>query len=333
MKENKRELIGNVLHKEAVDRVPIGFWWHYIFGKDLIFGYQNPETPKKVAEGHKRVFHELEPDIMKIMGDGFFAHPSLVEAGFRKIEDVANVKPLTKDHPWISRQVEMVKEISEYVHNDVMTFYNLFSPLQALRLNMKYLGVPAAEFQEMTMEYPDEIVKLCRLMKNDYILLVEELKKNTVIDGIYYSVQNIQDPRADEAFHRTYVFPTELELLDEINSRWDYTMLHMCGYDHFRNNLNYYKDYRVSVYNWAVNTDKVTLKEGKEIFHAPVLGGFDNNKGTLLDSGSYDDIEKFVRELIAETGSEGMMIGADCTIPSDIDLNRLKFVRECAKLK
>ena len=41
---------------------------------------------------------------------------------------------------------------------------------------------------------------------------------------------------------------------------------------------------------------------------------------------------KKVKEIIADTGTHGLIIGADCTIPSDINHERIEWVREAAIL-
>lgn len=331
MKDNRRELVATVLNGEVADRTPVAFWWHFIGGSDLIHGYQNYEIVKKVINDHKIMFDRWSPDLMKIMTDGFFAHPSLVESGVRTVEQLSKVRPITKEHPWITRQVELAKAVSDHVGDKILTFFNVFSPLQALRLNMKYLDVPQDKFSELMLEFPEKIAYITDIIASDYKLLFEALKEQTKIDGIYYSVQNIQDERATEDFHKQYVFPSELEALDEIHERWDNVILHICGYDHFKNQLSFYTGHKASAYNWAVHTDGISLAEGKKIFKAPVIGGFDNNRGTLIDTGTEKDLISFTQELIQETGRDGFIIGADCTIPSDMDFSRINVIKDAAK--
>lgn len=329
--ENKRELLRKVLDKGKAERVPLGFWWHFLSGEDLVSAYQQDEIVERVIKGHKKMYDDFRPDFMKIMSDGFFAHPSLVKKRDFSIEELGKIRSIDKRHPWITKQVEMVREISAYAQADIMTFYNIFSPLQAIRLSMKYAGAEPEAFQELMMDHPQEMVKISKVIAEDYKSLAEELKKNTSIDGIYYSVQNIQHPRANRRHHENYVMPVELDLLNYINSLWEYNILHICGYDHFHNEISYYGDYRAKAYNWAIHTDKVSLKEGKDFFKACVIGGFDNNKGSLLDSGSKEEIRIFVEQLVEETGREGLILGADCTIPADIEIERLRYLRKIAR--
>lgn len=44
--------------------------------------------------------------------------------------------------------------------------------------------------------------------------------------------------------------------------------------------------------------------------------------------GSKEEIQAETKRLIEETGKEGLILGADCTIPSDIAEERIQWVRE-----
>jgi uroporphyrinogen decarboxylase len=106
-------------------------------------------------------------------------------------------------------------------------------------------------------------------------------------------------------------------------------ILHICGYAGVRNNVRFFKDYGAQAFNWAVTVEGLSLKEGREIFPSKVLiGGFPNTQGSLIHKGSKDDIVKFTKSVIKDAGSKSLMIGADCTVPGDIDLTRLEWVRE-----
>ncbi|MDO4787992.1 MAG: uroporphyrinogen decarboxylase family protein [Johnsonella sp.] len=331
MKENKRELVRKVMNNEEGDRIPVGFWWHFTGRDEQFDAYKDPGIIRRAVDGHKKMYDEFQPDFVKIMSDGFFAHPEILENDVRTVEDLKKIKPITKDHPWITEQVRMVNEINEYFKGEVMSFYNIFAPVQNLRIYVEYLKHDVPAFQKMMMEYPEEVFKAAKIIADDTILLLEELKNKTKIDGIYYSVQSIQHKDADAAYHDRYIVPMDLYVLDKINALWEYNILHICGYEHYENDVKFYQKYKTKVYNWAVHTDKISLKEGKEIFNAAVIGGFDNNKGTLLDSGSEEEIREFVQKLIAETGRKGLIFGADCTVPADIDIKRLNFVRELGR--
>ena len=62
-----------------------------------------------------------------------------------------------------------------------------------------------------------------------------------------------------------------------------------------------------------------------------MCGGFDNNKGSLIDTGTIEELTQYTKELIADTGREGLIIGADCTLHSDIDYARLCAIRDAGR--
>ncbi len=77
----------------------------------------------------------------------------------------------------------------------------------------------------------------------------------------------------------------------------------------------------------------MSLAEGKRLFGGKaVIGGFANGPGSLLHSGSEADIRAYTKDLLAHSGRKGVIVGADCTVPPDISLERFQWVREAAGL-
>ena len=77
----------------------------------------------------------------------------------------------------------------------------------------------------------------------------------------------------------------------------------------------------------------LSLAAGRKLFgDRAVLGGFVNGKKGLLYQGEREAIEQETRRLVAEAGSRGLILGADCTVPDDFQLERLDWVRQAAVL-
>ena len=72
------------------------------------------------------------------------------------------------------------------------------------------------------------------------------------------------------------------------------------------------------------------MAAGKEIFDGVVIGGFDNNVGTLLASGTPAEVVDATHATIAEAGPDRFGLGADCTVPATIGLDRFEVVRLAA---
>lgn len=62
-----------------------------------------------------------------------------------------------------------------------------------------------------------------------------------------------------------------------------------------------------------------------------LLGGFGNTTKDILYQGTTDDIVAETQEIINAFGDDTrFLIGADCTVPRDIDLKHLAAVRKAA---
>ena len=93
--------------------------------------------------------------------------------------------------------------------------------------------------------------------------------------------------------------------------------------------LEVFKDYPFAACNWAIEGEKIELGAGKKILGGkPVFGGF--YRTGILDKGTREEVEARVFEILDEAGQVGIMLGDDCTVPTDIDDNRLEWVRQAA---
>lgn len=328
---SKKERMDHFMANEPVDRVPVGFWHHFVSFHNHYL-WSDPEIYNTVVTGQKKYIDEVDPDFVKIMSDGFFGHPSVCKKLITTVDDLREVKSVGPDDPWITQQVAYVKEICEYAGKDVYKFYNIFSPLQYIRLRFEEYDVDMEKFVRLFKEDPYVMTEAARNIAEDIKVLIKRLYEETDIDGIFYSVQAVQSNDFDHNKHRELVEPLDLELLNYMNQFSDKVMLHICGYGGYTNDLSWYAEYPAKIYNWAVYSEHVSVAEGKKIFNgAPVMAGFDNAKGTTLDSGSDEEVRAQVNRILDEAGTVGVGIGADCTISADIPVSRLKFVNQCAE--
>ena len=153
------------------------------------------------------------------------------------------------------------------------------------------------------------------------------------MDGIYLSVNNIERLIPAEIYNEV-VSPSEVHLLDVANEYTENQMLHICGYRERQNILSCYRDYPAACINWAVHEEGLSLADGKKYFGGKcVMGGYDQMPGGLINAGTKEEIQRFARELVkgfkeANGSTVGLIIGADCTVPSDTPIEHLKWVRE-----
>jgi uroporphyrinogen decarboxylase len=335
---NKREWVLKAMHNEETDKIPVGFWYHYL-QDELQDGLADPSLIEQNISGHKKFYSEYQPDFLKIMTDGFFLYPNEIFARAERVSELRGIKPLGEKHPWIEAQVEFAKTITGLFGKEVLCFYNIFSPVTTFRfVRQGRLGKRADDLlARFTGEDPKMVKQALDTAAQDLGCLARRVITEGGADGIYFSTQ---DPEGlDGEAHKKAVIPSDLSVLEEANRAGNtkapgaLNLLHVCGYDGHRNDLPHYRDYPAQVINWASVCEKVPLAEGKKLFHdKPVIGGFDNTAGSLLFTMDEAAVKAETRRLIAGAGRRGVILGADCTIPRNTETRRLNWVRDACNL-
>lgn len=326
---NSRERIIKAFNNEEVDRPPFGFWRHFVLGKRQFQGMEDPSILEEAYQEHLKYYNYLKPDMMKIMNEGFFGYPPIMNNPLSDGADLMKIKAIGPDHPWITEQVKHIKRISDEFIDDAVCFYNVFAPLQVIRIKFDFHDQDYERFPFLAENYPEELHHAGLEIQKDIDALIQALFDAKAIDGIYYCVQNVQSKSYDLTKYNKYIRPTEIVALENANKRSDLNILHICGYAHYENNLEFYKDYSAKTYNWAMHTEGVSLKDGKELFEGKcVLGGFDNNKGTVLTSGTKQELLSDLDQLLEENSYNGFVVGADCSLPEGFEDERILWIKE-----
>jgi len=152
------------------------------------------------------------------------------------------------------------------------------------------------------------------------------------IDGFYHSTQGGETDR----FGGTSIFeqcikPYDLALMEEINTRCEFNILHVCDYWGAYTDLTPFLDYPGHVVNSSMNLGDQTLsaKEISAMFGRPFMGSLDRHG--IITTGSKSDIQASV-DAACEDAPSKFMLGADCTLPSDINWENIKTAVETAHL-
>ena len=329
---DRKQLMDAFFANERPAYAPVGFWHHFVSFHDH-YGYRDPAVYDAVLTGQKKFIDEVQPDFLKIMSDGFFGHPAVCRKTIRTVDDLAEIKAVGPDHEWITRQVEYVREICDYAGDGMYKLYNVFSPLQYIRLRFEEFDEDFKKFTGLFKSDIDVMAHAAGEIAKDVNALVDRLFEETGLDGVYYSVQCVQDKWTfNRERHDAVVRPLDLQVLNNIDQHSKKNMLHICGYFGYTNDLTWYRDYPVQAFNWAVYSENVSVAEGKKLLGGkPVLAGFDNRPNTLLYTGSDEDVRREVCRILDEAGTEGVGIGADCTIGDDVPVSRLSFIRDVSR--
>lgn len=315
-KMSKRERLMAAFEQKPVDRVPVGFWFHFP---------EEKRDGQACIDAHMEYYRSNNPDFMKIMCDGYFTYP--LDFPIEKPSDWRKLEPLTADHPFIREQVERAKAVVQGIGPDNCAFYNIFAPFSSIRFK-----AGDGLVMEHLQQDPESVLYALDVIAKSNGLLAQLCVTEAGCDGVYYCVQGGEKDRFTHEEYRKWITPSDKYVLEQVNQVSRTNILHCCGWAGIPNHLENWKDYPAKVVNWAVFIENLGLAEGKKFFEGKtVLGGFDNRKTGLLYHGSKEEIQKFARELLESSGTTGVMIGADCTLPSDIDLKHLLWVVEAAE--
>ena len=325
----KRELVFKAFNNEKTDRVPVGFWFHYT-PNELLSAYEHPEYRDLNINGHKNFVKSFKPDFVKLMSDGYFFEPETAKIikNAKKAADLRKLIPIAANDKWIKDQVALVKKLTKAFGSEVATFYNIFAPATAF----KWAAGGDKKLAAFIKADKEAVIYALSVIAHNTAILAHEVIKSGKADGIYLSVQTIQDLSVGPDLYSEVVAPSELAVLASANAAGGQNILHICGFEGAKNNLSLFKNYPAKVINFASVVEGVSLKKGKALFGGKaVIGGFENTKKGLLYKGTKEEIQAETKRLLKEAGKTGIILGADCTVPKDINFERFEWVREAAK--
>ena len=150
------------------------------------------------------------------------------------------------------------------------------------------------------------------------------------VDGFYHSTQGGEIHRfEDKALFKECIKPYDLVVMEEINRSCIFNILHVCDYHDGYDDLTPFLDYPGHVVNCSLELGdrELTGKEVSNMFERPFMGGIER-KGPIL-TGSKDEIKSAVKEACSNKPDK-FFLGADCTVPSEVDWDNLKTAIEAA---
>ena len=297
---NKVERLKAVINGDQPDHVPASFWFHF---------------PEKWSHGelsvkaHMDYYHKADPDFLKIMNE----HPYQVGIKITNPSDWRKIKPAPITSSFYQDQLDEIKMITDQLGGECLTATTLFNPFSSgnhtssklvtehLKMDPQSVHIGLGTIAESLAEFAQACLA-------------------AGADGIYFSAQGGEADRFEEELFLAHIKPHDLTVLNAVKDLSDFNILHIC-----RNNirLHLYSDYPGNIVNWAATAShNIPLSTGKKLFNRPVLGGLDN-RGVIVD-GSHQEIETRVHTIINDCGPENLIIGADCTLPTDIDISNIR---------
>jgi uroporphyrinogen decarboxylase len=314
---DRRERLLAVLAGEKVDRVPCAFWHHY--ADDCKFGDSS-------IRAHLNFFQEAPCDVFKVMNEHMFH----IGESIKRPEDWKTIR----QEPFASSPypslVDEVKAIRKGLPSDLPVFVTvhgvLVSAYHATEVPGNFSN-PNNMVSSHLREDPESVACGLQIIADSLIALCIKLLE-TGVDGIYYAALGGESYRFSKELLETYVVPFDKQVIDAIKREGGLSILHICK---DKVQLPSYATIDADIINWDVHDCPYPLASGRTIFPGKtLLGGFDDRSGILVE-GTKTEIEEEARNIVSEAGRERLIIGADCTLPENIEPWRIQTVVKLSK--
>lgn len=303
---NKIERVRAALEGREVDRVPASFWFH--FPPDQRAGHA-------MAEAHLRYYRAADPDFLKVMNDNGYALLGIEE--IKTPSDWRHVRPAPLSSRPYQDQLDGLKEIADAVGHEVLLVTTIFNPYATGN------DISGRRVTDHLREDPESVSAGLAAVAESLAEFARACIEAGAA-GIYFSAQGGEATRFTEEQFVSYIKPHDLAVLRAAEEAGaTFNLLHICG-ESIR--LPLYADYPAHAVNWAPQLGNLSLSEGKALFQRAIVGGVDQ-RGPIV-TGPRSAIETEVHRALDEMGTVGFMVGAGCTVPSDIPIEHLVWARE-----
>lgn len=304
---NKRDVMYSVLDGRA-PYVPAAFFLHF---------------PSEFHEGqaavqkHLDYFHYTDMDFVKIQ----YERPFPPIPTIQRPEDWAFMPRYGRD--FFEGQLKVVEGLVKAVKHEAVIVVTLYSPYMCAGHSTS-----DALLTEHLQQAPD-------LVKPGMEIITESLQVfvrgciEIGVDGFYHSTQGGEKRFTDRRIFEQYIKPYDLVLMDEINQRCDFNVLHVCDYLRDYDDFTPFLDYPGDIVNCPLNAGDRTLTpiEAAQLFKRPYMGGLER-KGVLA-TGTPDQVRQAV-EAVLQTVPDQFVLAADCTVPSDTSWDNLRAAIDVA---
>lgn len=315
----KKERVIAAIEGKTADHVPTGFSLHFPKGC---------ESDLPGIEAHLSYFKQTDTDIIKVMNENLV--PDI--GAIRTPNDWRSIPTFSVKDRFIAKQLDMAKAILDKSAGDAFAIGTIH-------------GICASAIHPIEARYGYTAVRelLCAHLRENRAPVVEAFQRITDImcqlavryaeigfDGIYYAALGAEKHFFTDAEFEDYIAPFDKQILSAAKQAGAYNILHIC-----KENLNMerYIHYATlaDVVNWGVYETNFGIEEGQKLFPGvAIMGGFANRSGVLID-GTAQEIKDRTKQLIQLYGKQGFILGADCTLPTEIPYSRIKTVVEAAR--
>ncbi|MDD3409179.1 MAG: uroporphyrinogen decarboxylase family protein [Eubacteriales bacterium] len=294
---------------ERTDRPPVSFWRHL-------------DPRLDAAAQHAAFYEETGVDFIKIMHDG-------LPVAFADLRGAAE---LTPEGAYAQAALERARRVTDALVGEAPTYFNVFSPFCLLRRVM-----PDEAIAQAVRCDEQGVAAALDAAGRTLGCLCGRLIRQAGCLGVFVCFQGNEQGRFSKEVFDRVVRPSDWAVLEAANAASNENIAHFCGWDGIPNVLSRCADYPAKAVNWAISVEKLGLSDGRRLFGGrPVLGGFDNRRGSLLYTATEDEIKRETHRILAdyrarEGSLNGLLVGADCSFLPPIASERFRYVVEAVR--
>lgn len=306
---NKRDVMLSLLDKNGKPPyTPAAFFLHF----DPAY-----HTGQAAVDKHLEYFRYTGMDFVKIQYERVFPQVEM-----NRPEDWAKMPFYDLD--FYAGQLGVVEGLVKAAKPEALVLLTLYSPFMCA-------GHTAGEetLVKHILEDPEQVKKGMQIITDSLMGFVQEAIRLGV-DGFYHSTQGGEHGRFDT--HKPFnecIRPYDLALMDEINRKCIFNILHVCDYRLPYQDLSPFADYPGHVVNTNLELAEGTMtpQEVEAMFGRPFMGGLDRHG--VLAHGSPEEAAEAARTALASMPANAIL-GADCTVPADTSWDNLKAAVDAA---
>ncbi|MTI16470.1 hypothetical protein E1162_04355 [Rhodobacteraceae bacterium RKSG542] len=305
---NKMERFHAAVKGEAVDRVPMTFWLHFV--TDALDGAES-------ARLHARLIREYDLDLAKVISD---YRPKLAE-GLETLEtkeDMLKIKVKDLSEREYQEQFRLLRVMRADFGDDVPVIDTSFDPIQQV------LRLAGGEKRNIIFDNPKEAhlmlenvtETLCRYMRHI---------KSIGVDGVLYSTHaaiteaspaGVSDDIVKEFYH-----PYEKAVMDAMEGM--VRIVHPC-LTHLDMDRILGYDFEVLSW-WDRGTECPSLAEMRAKTDRCLMGGFDH-AGVI--NRPLPKLQDEIFDALDQVDGRGIILSPGCTIYSQVPSRTLRTVRD-----
>ena len=337
----KRERVDAALKGEAVDRVPVSAWRHFI---------ADERQPDTLARASLRHFYDFDWDWLKVnpratyyaeawgnrynygLYDGVL--PRLISGPIESPADLEKIEAVKPTNGVFAEQLELVQQIKAGI-GGAHFLQTIFSPLSVLAF---IVARPRANNFEAAAQAQQADVRRfiaanpqgAHIALNNIAATLAKYAAATVdagASGLFFAIVKLaRQGMLTEAEHEEFGKPYDLQVLQAVQGA-PFNLLHICGPQvYFESALQY----PVHAINWAaVGQYNPTIGEASQLALQTLVGGVDELGA--LQNGTPEQVIKEAQAAIRATGGRHFLLTPGCGTSVDVpnaNLHALRYAVE-----